>query len=84
MPLVHAADQLPGAIGVEAPAAVFARNDGSPSAGGGFDRFREAAAAYTVLSLVFPNLVYFYHDSTMFADHGQQKIAPFGAQKNDP
>lgn len=44
MAFVHAADQLPRAVGIETPAAVFSQNDGSLFAGGSFDRFRKAAA----------------------------------------
>ena len=43
---VHAADHLPGAIGIKTPAAVFSQNDGPLFAGGSFYGFRKAVADF--------------------------------------
>ena len=45
-PFVHAADHLPGAVGIKTPAAIFSQNDGPLFAGGSFDGFRKAVADF--------------------------------------
>ena len=46
VPFIHAADHLPGAVGIKTPAAIFSQNDGPLFAGGSFNGFRKAVADF--------------------------------------
>ena len=46
VPFIHAADHLPGAVGIKTPAAIFSQNDGPLFAGSSFNGFRKAVADF--------------------------------------
>ena len=46
VPFIHAADHLPGTVGIKTPAAIFSQNDGPFFAGGSFNGFRKAVADF--------------------------------------